>query len=182
MITRNRKSRLCFALSASITCILLGIALLPVMTQAAPPVLPPRPTPVLPPRPTPQPAPVSTSQPMCRPSARGSIELRFQTTPERIWNTHWQELWTVVQWQDSLGNWRDVEGWQGTFDEFDHDEDRDVCEGKKVWWVAPPDFGKEPFRWVIYRGSRGKLLAQSGSFYLPNSASEGVKAEVWLVP
>jgi hypothetical protein len=24
--------------------------------------------------------------------------------------------WTVVQWQDTAGNWHDVEGWQGWLD------------------------------------------------------------------
>lgn len=81
-------------------------------------------------------------------------------------------LWTIVQWQDGLGDWHDIEGWQGMLDEGH----------KKVWWVAPKDFGTGPFRWMVYQGQRGKELAQSELFYLPSSAGETVKIEASLVP
>ena len=199
MTTRNRKLRVCSALAVSVACcILLAAALRPSVTQAAPFVLPsrsapisllpPRPTPdpapTLPPRPTPEPTPRSTSP--SRLPAGGFIELRFQTTQERIWSLgHWQELWTIVQWQDHWGDWHDVEGWQGTFDEFDvcyqNEGGETVCEGQKVWWVAQADFGKGPFRWVVYRGPGGRLFAQSESFYLPHFG-EIVRVEMSLVP
>jgi hypothetical protein len=70
-------------------------------------------------------------------------------------------VWTVVQWQDSAGGWHDVEGWRGTLE-----------RGQKIWWVAQRDFGTGPFRWVIYEGQGGKLLATSESFYLPDSAEQ----------
>jgi len=110
--------------------------------------------------------------------------LRFQTTPEGIRSVgHWQELWTVVQQQDGLENWQNLEeGWQGTFDEFSYDKDEDVCQGKKTWWVAKADLGRGPFRWVIYQGQGGELFAQSEPFYLPHSVDEVVKVEVSLVP
>jgi len=79
-------------------------------------------------------------------------------------------LWTIVQWQDDLGDWHDIEGWQGTLD-----------GGKKVWWVAPADSGKGPFRWVVYQGQRGKLLARSESFYLPY-VGQTVRIDVSLAP
>ena len=57
-----------------------------------------------------------------------------------------------------------------------------MCEGKKLWWVAEADFGKGPFRWAVYQGRGGKLLAQSESFYLPQFAGETVRIEISLVP
>jgi hypothetical protein len=63
--------------------------------------------------------------------------------------------WGVVQWQDSTGNWRDVEGWQGMLDE----------RGGKRWWVAAKDFGAGPFRWVV--GKTDALAAVSKPFNLP---------------
>ncbi len=79
-------------------------------------------------------------------------------------------LWTIVQWQDDLGGWHDVEGWKGTLDEG----------YKKVWWVAVADFNKGPFRWVIYQGQGGKLLAISEPFDLPNMPNQTTSVEVWL--
>lgn len=176
MIARNHKSSTCPGLITGIVCVLLAVALLPPVTQAAPSAFPPRPTP--------QPAPPSPGPTLLsRPPAGGFIELRFQTTPERIWSSgRWEELWTIVQWQDVLGNWHDVEGWQGAFDEFNHNEDKNVCAGKKTWWVTEADFDKGPFRWVVYQGRGGGLLARSELFYLPHSTGEIVRVEVSLVP
>jgi hypothetical protein len=55
-----------------------------------------------------------------------------------------------------IGNWHDVE----------------------AWWVAAKDFGTGPFRWVIYRGQAGELLAISQAFYLPDAAGATTKLEV----
>jgi len=92
------------------------------------------------------------------------IVLQVQSAPVGVW--------TVVQWQDSAGGWHDIEGWQGTLD----------GGAQKVWWVAAKDFGTGPFRWLVYQGQGGKLLAQSEPFYLPYSAGETVEIEVSLVP
>ncbi len=175
MITRKHKPSACPILIASIACALLAVAL-PAVTQAAPSALPPRPTP--------QSAPILRPTPLSRPPAGGFIELRFQTTQEGIRSVgHWQELWTVVQQQDGLENWQNLEeGWQGTFDEFSYDKDENVCQGKKTWWVAKADLGRGPFRWMIYQGQGGELFAQSEPFYLPHSIDEVVKVEVSLVP
>jgi hypothetical protein len=85
-----------------------------------------------------------------------------------------------------LGDWHDVEGWQGTFDDFVHDSSSNdgggMCEGKKTWWVARADLGTGPFRWVIYQMPGGKLLASSKPFYLPNAIDETVRVEVSLLP
>jgi hypothetical protein len=97
------------------------------------------------------------------PPAGGAITLyAFPVQPE---------LWTVVQWQDAQGGWHPVEEWQGTFNK----------ENQVVWGVAPDDQGKGPFRWAIYRGQDGPLVATSDSFYLPDSADKSVWIEVPLL-
>ena len=80
-------------------------------------------------------------------------------------------VWTVVQWQDSTGGWQDVEGWQGP-----------VHGGVKKWWVSQVDFDKGPFRWAVYQGQEGELLATSTPFYLPGTANELVRVEVLIIP
>ena len=140
---------------------LLLVALLPALTQPALADLPPRPTPQ--PASAPKPAPTG-----------GLIELyvQFPETP----SYQWQELWTVVQWQDEWGYWRTVEGWQGSLD--------DVAEGAgtKTWWVGKTALGGGPFRWRVYRSAGGWLLAQSGEFDLPPAVGETVTVEVSLSP
>jgi hypothetical protein len=84
--------------------------------------------------------------------------------------------WSVVQWQDSAGNWHDAEGWRGTLDSSGY-----IC-----WWVAAKDFGTGPFRWVITGGdsvsvadewstggSSGLFQSEtsSGAFSLPGGAT-----------
>jgi hypothetical protein len=91
----------------------------------------------------------------------GYIELRIQSAPAG--------LWTVVQWQDRSGFWHDVEGWKGMLDE----------RNLKVWWVAKPELGKGPFRWLVL--SQNKVVATSETFYLPH-ADQTVSVEVSLVP
>jgi hypothetical protein len=84
------------------------------------------------------------------------------------------ELWTVVQWQDRLGGWHDVEGWRGTLDEVSNGV------GKKKWWVARPNFDTGPFRWVIYQGPGSRLLVVSEAFRLPRYENTVVVVEVSL--
>jgi hypothetical protein len=79
-------------------------------------------------------------------------------------------VWTIVQWQDTAGGWHDVESWSGALDD----------STQKMWWLAPDLFGKGPFRWLVYQGERGKLLATSDSFYLPNAEGEKLWVEVSL--
>ncbi len=76
-------------------------------------------------------------------------------------------LWTIVPWQDALGGWHDVQGWQGTLDGY-----------QKLWWVAEDDFGTGPFRWALYQGKGGALLAVSESFYLPGLTNETVEVSL----
>jgi hypothetical protein len=79
-------------------------------------------------------------------------------------------VWTIVQWQDTAGGWHNVESWSGALDDGT----------QKMWWLAPDLFGKGPFRWLVYQGERGKLLATSDSFYLPDAEMEELWVEVSL--
>lgn len=63
--------------------------------------------------------------------------------------------WAVVQWQDGIGNWHDVGGWQG-----------DLAAGSQRWWVHPKDFGTGPFRWQV-QAANSDSPWHSQPFYLP---------------
>ena len=158
---------------AFIGVILAAAVLLPLSAYAAPLPLPPLPTP-------PPPTPVAAAP------ARftgGFIELHAQFPQAWQWNrSHWQELWTVVQWQDGKGGaWRDVEGWQGSLDEIVIDEGGTVV-GHKTWWVAKDDLGRGPFRWLVYRSQGATLFATSGPFDLPARTGETATIEMSLGP
>jgi len=92
-----------------------------------------------------------------------SIELQLLATAPAVY-------WTVVQWQDSNGNWHDVAGWKS----------RTAVNGYQSWWVHPKDFGTGPFRWSVYQGQDGSLVASSEPFTLPPEASATVLATVAL--
>jgi len=77
-------------------------------------------------------------------------------------------LWAVVQWQDSAGQWHDVEGWRGIQDE----------NGYRRWWVAARDFDKGPFRWGVAHGPADPVLAVSDLFDLPDQANQVVTVDV----
>ena len=68
-------------------------------------------------------------------------------------------LWTVVQWQDGMGRWHDVDGW------------RTQVEADQVvnWWVAPRDLDTGPYRWLVYQDQdhRTVVVWASELFYLP---------------
>jgi hypothetical protein len=124
------------------------------------PTLPARhmPNPTLPSR---HPTPSAISEPHEEEKPVGAfIELRVSPAPPGVW--------TVVRWEDGLGGWHDVEGWQGTLDSAD----------QKVWWVPQRDFGTGPFCWDLYAGQGGPSLGASDPFYLPGSANQRVKVHV----
>src|SRR5512143_1602836 len=134
--------------------VLIGLLCSLVMTMS---LLTPNQTSVqaLPPRPTP-----ATVTPTAAPSSYvregGLIELHVHPLQTG--------LWTLIQWQDARGQWHDVDGWQGTLD-----------GDLQVWWVAPRDFGKGPFRWQVYRSYGGSLLATSQAFSLPRRTGATVR-------
>jgi hypothetical protein len=77
---------------------------------------------------------------------------------------------TALNWRSPDGGWHDVESWSGALDDGT----------QKMWWLAPDLFGKGPFRWLVYQGERGKLLATSDPFYLPDAEMEKLWVEVSL--
>lgn len=79
-------------------------------------------------------------------------------------------LWTVVQWQDSAGDWQTVEGWRGALE----------TGGRKVWWVSPAHFNTGPYRWAVYQEAGGVLLTASAPFNLPHEAGEMMQISVSL--
>ncbi len=179
------------------TLIILGIcalfaAALPSPGQATVAAAPPRPTltptlcPTSSPTPSPtlcptsSPAPSPTLQPASRTaSAGGRIALYAQFSQTWPWaNIHWQDLWTIVQWQDVRGEWHDVAGWQGGLNSVEIGENGEVV-GQQVWWVAQADLGKGPFRWLVYQGKESAQLVESDSFYLPHHARE--TTHVWIL-
>jgi len=160
MMTSNRNSRTWLIF---IACILFGLVLPSLWSQAASPAsLPPRKlTPTIVPS---------------RKTAGCAIELCVRFDPTWPWDeVPEQELETLVQWQDGLGGWHDIEGWRTElFDEIRGNV------GRKTWWVSKEHFGTGPFRWVIYRQGSGELLATSESFYMPASAGGVTRTVVSL--
>lgn len=82
--------------------------------------------------------------------------IELQTQPPQI------NLWSMVQWQDSDGNWHNVDGWQGRLN----------GNGSRRWWVSPRDFGKGPFRWRVVRGPNEPVVGESAVFNLPDEGME----------
>lgn len=157
-----------------IAAALIGLALTPVMVQA----LPPRPEPEATETPSPTPAPKAAGR---RPDG-GYIALHVQFPSGWPWHTtHWQDLWTTVQWQHPDGSWRVVEGWQGTLDDIAIEEN-DAIVGRKTWWVSEDHLGQGPFRWVIARPGDDEPLATSESFTLPAAPKRTTNVEVALTP
>lgn len=83
--------------------------------------------------------------------------------------------WVSVQWQDLLGSWHDVEGWQAELDMAD-----DSNLAFKQWAVYSQDYGRGPFRWVIYTEQDGAVWATSPRFYLPDG--DGADLTMTLAP
>jgi hypothetical protein len=117
---------------------------------------------VLPPRATPKPTSGNNGHDSDHSGSPlgGYIELKTQPTqPGR---------WTVVQWQDSQGNWHNVEGWRTHAN----------SAGQVRWWVAPAQFGQKPFRWQVFESQGGALLNSSQIFTLPAKTNDIVNVVV----
>jgi hypothetical protein len=132
-------------------------------------------------RPPPPPLPTSTpapADPAPAAASRGAtIALRVTFDPDADWTGfRWQDLWTVVQWQDGRGNWHDVDGWQGTLDQVEDGV------GWKRWWLSAEHFGDGPFRWMIYETSSGVAVFASEPFGLPDRDGETTYVDVLLSP
>lgn len=142
----------CFWLAAIIIGI-VALTLWPALVQAGP-TLPPRD----PPTATPSPG-KDKGHDSNRPVG-AYIELQTQLTAAGAWS--------VVQWQDNAGGWRDVEGWRGPLND----------SANRVWWVAAKDFGKGSFRWAVTQGPSGSLLGVSTPFNLPTQPGQIVRVGV----
>ncbi len=70
--------------------------------------------------------------------------------------------WTVMQWQDALGGWHDVEGWRGEFD----------ADGYKTWRFPEQHFGTGPFRWEVFSKRDGGVWGVSAPFQLPDGRDQ----------
>ena len=111
----------------------------------------------LPPRPlTPQEDEKETPRPLV-------AAIVLETTPTG------NGLWSVVQWQDEQGGWHDIESWRGT-----------VVNGRTIWWVEEKDFGKGPYRWLVFAHEKGTLLATSDLFNFPAQPKTQLVVEVTL--
>ena len=95
------------------------------------------------------------------PPAGAYIEVHVQNAPAGTWS--------VVQWQDTNGNWHTVEGWQGKLD-----------DGYQRWWVHPKDFDTGPFRWGIFNAPNSSVITSSDPFTLPLLPNQTVRVELKL--
>lgn len=129
----------------------LALALLSPPAAASPLDLPPRPT---------VPPPV---EPTRVPALRGGW-IRIQVkNPDA--------LTEIVQWQDGIGAWHDVESWRGQFDQTENGV------SSKTWWVGEPLFGAGPFRWAVY-GATGQVLGESRPFTMPRENKQTVTVTI----
>jgi len=150
----------------------------PPLTLAAPPALPERPTPIPTATPFQQPTPTSTFNPPSTSSKTGAakngayIALRVGTgtvqQPARVGAQDFTSLWTIIQWQDTSGDWHDVEGWQGSLEQHT----------TKIWWLPDYLFGAGPFRWRVTRERGGVVLGTSEPFTLPQTANKTLWVDV----
>lgn len=143
----------------------LSLILLPGPAQAAPEDLPPRPS-------TPTPAALAPAKPV-----PDGASILLEITFGDDWAGHelaWQDLWTVVEWQDEEGTWHVVEGWQGGVDKVSGQI------GWATWWLANDLLGRGPFRWVVYERRGGPVMVVSESFHLPAFRGRIVTVEISL--
>jgi hypothetical protein len=186
MTSRSSLSGVWLIVIAGVLCAALAATLLPQFAGAAPVDLPPRPNPPPPPSGEEPSEPAPSGQPSApqhqRNPAKGALvtlEVQFgEDWPEK--GIQWQELWTVVQWQDQWGYWHDVDGWQGTLDRV-YLEDGQVM-GAKMWWAYDSLWGAGPFRWAVLAGRAGQVMAKTDLFYLPTRGGQGVTVELVLSP
>jgi uncharacterized repeat protein (TIGR01451 family) len=87
-------------------------------------------------------------------------------------STNRSGLWAGVEWLDGASNWHRVEGWQNAIPDGG---------GTQDWWVSQADFGKGPFRWVLYAGDdKSTVLGASEAFTLPASAAAPLQISLAL--
>jgi len=146
--------------------VLLVILLVLPMAATAASGLPPRPDPPLPDPPQPAPSPTPA------PRHSSGAHIRLSVTPGIAGEAAPTVIWTVVQWQDSAGFWHTVDGWCGHLD--------GAPARTKTWWVSAADLGRGPFRWAIFHGKDGPVLATSAPFDLPSGTGQMLDVDVTL--
>jgi uncharacterized repeat protein (TIGR01451 family) len=150
-----------------ILSVLLLIACLAAPAMAQEP-LPPRPgSTELPPRP-------SSGDASGRSSSRGNASTSADGSYITlvVSSTNRSGLWAGVEWLDGAGAWHRVEGWQNALPDGG---------GVQDWWVSQADFGKGPFRWVLYAGSdKSSVLGASEPFNLPASTAAPLQISLVL--
>lgn len=106
-----------------------------------------------------------------RPSPIQDGETDGKSAAIQLWPTPiFPKLWTVVQWVDGQEKWHDVDGWRGTLNH----------PAYVSWRVLQSEFGKGPFRWVVYDEENGNVIAISELFHLPINNGEILKIKVAL--
>jgi uncharacterized repeat protein (TIGR01451 family) len=150
-----------------ILSVLLLIACLAAPAMAQEP-LPPRPgSTELPPRPPSGDASGRSSSKRDASSSAGGSYITLVVS-----STNRSGLWAGVEWLDGANNWHRVEGWQNALPDGGEAQD---------WWVSQADFGKGPFRWVLYAGSdKSTVLGASEPFNLPASTAAPLQISLVL--
>lgn len=75
-----------------------------------------------------------------------------------------EDTWTRVEWQNAQGDWKLVDGWQGS-PTFRVEQDYWEVE----WWVGQENFSTGPYRWQVFHDQNSrKPLSTSKPFYLPS--------------
>ena len=152
----KRRRQIALWMVLIVPCVVIAVVLMAQSALADPPR--PEPTPTSsaswPERPKPTPTPKLPSQ-------GGAILLSVSGAAS--------PYYAVVQWQDGLGEWHDVDGWRG-----------EVKDDRVLWYVAPKDFGTGPFGWVVYNDQ--EIIGISESFYLPTDHGQIVQVVVTVRP
>jgi uncharacterized repeat protein (TIGR01451 family) len=150
-----------------ILSVLLLVAFLAAVPALAQEPLPPRPGSTdLPERPSTGESGQSSSRGNTGDTAPGGSHITLSVSSTK------SSLWAGVEWLDSVSAWNRVEGWQGALPDGG---------GTQDWWVGQADFGKGPFRWVVYAGSdKSTVLSASEPFTLPTSAAAPLQISLTL--
>lgn len=78
-----------------------------------------------------------------------------------------RDVWTVIEWKNSEGDWELTDGWRGSPNE----------KNEVLWYVGPDDLGAYWYRWLIYDSLNGELLKASAPFILPSHAGGFVEID-----
>lgn len=102
-----------------------------------------------------------------------TVQLQLERATMRLLPSPPQpNVWTEVQWIDDNNVWHPVEAWRGPLNE----------PYTVSWTVLPTEYGKGPFRWVVYDGEGGGTLAISSWFFLPSHNKQILHVNISLAP